>query len=63
VAEMMGDRVSLTNNHVARQEAVNKMSIQSLGIVMSPCLNVSHRLLNAMFVHTKDLFHGVKIKK
>ncbi|XP_014667813.1 PREDICTED: ralA-binding protein 1-A-like [Priapulus caudatus] len=49
--------------HVIEKEAANKMSLQNVSIVLSPTLQVSHRVLNMFFIHHATLFKGTQIKK
>lgn len=39
------------------------MNVQNVSIVLSPTLQISHRVLNAFFTHGSDLFRGVILKK
>ena len=39
------------------------MSIQNVSIVLSPTMRISHRVLNVLFLHSKELFAHVKITR
>ena len=47
--------------HVVRQERHTKMNVQNLSIVLTPTLNLSPRVLNALLVHARALFADTKI--
>ena len=49
--------------HVISNEKYNKMSLQNVSIVLSPTMQVSHRILYCFFKHSNHLFDHVKIKK
>jgi len=49
--------------HVIQREKVNKMTLQNVSIVLSPTMQISHRVLNCIFEHAKDLFSGVSLIK
>ncbi|KAG1652752.1 RalA-binding protein 1 [Nymphon striatum] len=49
--------------HVIAREPNNKMSLQNVAIVLSPTMQISHRVLNALFNHANVLFKDVEIKK
>ncbi|KAI8488591.1 RalA-binding protein 1 [Branchiostoma belcheri] len=42
--------------HIMDREAETKMNLQNISIVLSPTLNISHRVLNAFFCHHDQLF-------
>ena len=45
------------------QEKQNKMSLQNVSIVLSPTMQISHRVLNVFFTYAKILFRDTVIKK
>ena len=45
------------------QEKLNKMSVQNISIVLSPTMQISHRVLNIFFLYAKFLFRDTVIKK
>ena len=45
------------------QEKINKMNVQNVSLVLSPTMQISHRVLNAFFLYGKILFSGVAIKR
>ena len=45
------------------QEKQNKMSLQNVSIVLSPTMQISHRVLNVFFGCSKILFKDTVIKK
>lgn len=45
------------------QEKINKMNVQNVSLLLSPTMQISHRVLNAFFLYGKILFTGVTIKK
>ena len=47
--------------HVIQKEKVNKMTLQNVSIVLSPTMQISHRVLNSIFEHLTDLFSGVSL--
>jgi len=47
--------------HVIQKEKVNKMTLQNVSIVLSPTMQISHRVLNSFFEHLTDLFSGVSL--
>ncbi|XP_054708372.1 ralA-binding protein 1-like isoform X2 [Uloborus diversus] len=49
--------------HVVKMEKRNKMNLQNVSIVLSPTLQISHHILQALFAHSNVLFKGVEIKK
>ena len=49
--------------HVISNEKQNKMSLQNVSIVLSPTMQISHRVLYCLFKHSIHLFGHVKIKK
>ncbi|XP_066296050.1 ralA-binding protein 1-A-like isoform X2 [Branchiostoma lanceolatum] len=42
--------------HIMDREAETKMNLQNISIVLSPTLNISHRVLNAFFSHHDQVF-------
>ncbi|XP_077483243.1 ral interacting protein isoform X1 [Amblyomma americanum] len=53
--------VHMTN--VIRMEKHNKMNLQNVSIVLSPSMQISHRVLHALFSHAPIFFKDVKIIK
>lgn len=53
--------VHMTN--VIRLEKHNKMNLQNVSIVLSPSMQISHRVLHALFSHASIFFKDVHIKK
>ena len=49
--------------HVIQQEKYNKMTLQNVSIVLSPTMQISHRVLYCLFHHSASLFGHVTIKK
>ncbi|XP_048748705.1 ralA-binding protein 1-like isoform X2 [Ostrea edulis] len=49
--------------HVIQREKENKMSLQNVSIVLSPTMQISHRVLNVLFQTSSKLFSDVEIKK
>jgi len=49
--------------HVISKEKQNKMSLQNVSIVLSPTMQISHRVLNVFFTYSKILFRDTVIKK
>lgn len=49
--------------HVIQREKENKMSLQNVSIVLSPTMQISHRVLNVLFQSSSKLFSDVEIKK
>ncbi len=45
------------------QESQNKMSLQNVSIVLSPTMQISHRVLNVFFTYSKILFRDCVIKR
>ena len=45
------------------QQKENKMTLQNVSIVLSPTMQISHRVLNVLFLHTKQIFKDVVIKR
>lgn len=39
------------------------MTLQNVSIVLSPTMQISHRVLNVLFSHTKQLFRDTVIKR
>ena len=46
-----------------QQEKQNKMTLQNVSIVLSPTMQISHRVLNIFFAHSKVLFRDTVIKR
>ncbi|KAH6931184.1 hypothetical protein HPB50_022718 [Hyalomma asiaticum] len=53
--------VHMTN--VIRMEKHNKMNLQNVSVVLSPSMQISHRVLHALFSHAPIFFKDVKIIK
>ncbi|XP_050034801.1 ralA-binding protein 1 isoform X2 [Dermacentor andersoni] len=53
--------VHMTN--VIRMEKHNKMNLQNVSVVLSPSMQISHRVLHALFSHAPIFFKDVKIVK
>nr|XP_037278939.1 ralA-binding protein 1-like isoform X3 [Rhipicephalus microplus] len=53
--------VHMTN--VLRMEKHNKMNLQNVYVVLSPSMQISHRVLHALFSHAPIFFKDVKIIK
>ncbi|XP_060602729.1 ralA-binding protein 1-A-like isoform X5 [Ruditapes philippinarum] len=49
--------------HVIERQKENKMTLQNVSIVLSPTMQISHRVLNVLFSHTKQLFKDTVIKR
>lgn len=49
--------------HIIKRQKENKMSLQNVSIVLSPTMQISHRVLNVLFSHVKALFNDTCIKK
>lgn len=49
--------------HVIDKQKENKMTLQNVSIVLSPTMQISHRVLNVLFSHTKQLFKDTIIKR
>ncbi|XP_076082057.1 uncharacterized protein LOC143052833 isoform X3 [Mytilus galloprovincialis] len=49
--------------HVIERQKENKMSLQNVSIVLSPTMQISHRVLNVLFSHAKQLFKHTELKK
>lgn len=47
--------------HVIAKEKVNKMTLQNVSIVLSPTMQISHRVLNCIFEHHSTLFSEVTL--
>ncbi|CAH1789683.1 unnamed protein product [Owenia fusiformis] len=50
-------------DHVIQNEVSNKMTLQNVSIVLSPTMQISHRVLNVFFSFVNELFPGVEIKR
>jgi len=46
-----------------QQEKQNKMTLQNVSIVLSPTMQISHRVLNIFFAYSKILFRDTVIKR
>ncbi|XP_050721910.1 CUB and sushi domain-containing protein 3-like [Eriocheir sinensis] len=53
----------LASGQVAKMERDTKMTYQNVSIVLSPTMQISHRVLNVFFLNRAYLFGGVAIKK
>ncbi|XP_037557846.1 LOW QUALITY PROTEIN: ralA-binding protein 1-A-like, partial [Dermacentor silvarum] len=53
--------VHMTN--LIRMEKHNKMNLQNVSVVLSPSMQISHRVLHALFSHAPIFFKDVKIIK
>lgn len=49
--------------HVIAREKHNKMTLQNVSIVLSPTMQISHRVLNVFFAYSKVLFRDTVIKR
>ncbi len=49
--------------HVIERERFNKMTLQNVSIVLSPTMQISHRVLNCLFENRQVLFGTVQLKK
>jgi RalA-binding protein 1 len=49
--------------HVVERERFNKMTLQNVSIVLSPTMQISHRVLNCLFENSHILFDGIQIKR
>ncbi|XP_036366944.1 ralA-binding protein 1-like [Octopus sinensis] len=49
--------------HIIKRQKENKMSLQNVSIVLSPTMQISHRVLNVFFSNVKELFSDTCIKK
>jgi RalA-binding protein 1 len=49
--------------HVIAKEKLNKMTLQNVSIVLSPTMQISHRVLNIFFGYAKILFRDTVIKR
>ncbi|XP_050739900.1 ralA-binding protein 1-A-like isoform X2 [Eriocheir sinensis] len=49
--------------HIIARERDTKMTYQNVSIVLSPTMQISHRVLNVFFLNHAYLFGGVAIKK
>ena len=45
------------------QQKENKMSLQNVSIVLSPTMQISHRVLNVLFTHAHQIFKDTYLKK
>jgi hypothetical protein len=72
IVAMENFRISLTlvdslsllcAGHVIEREKVNKMTLQNVSIVLSPTMQISHRVLYCFFEFSGSLFGGVQLKK
>ncbi|CAL1528879.1 unnamed protein product [Lymnaea stagnalis] len=49
--------------HVIELAKENKMTLQNVSIVLSPTMQISHRVLNILFSHVHELFGDVLLRK
>ncbi|XP_033725827.1 ralA-binding protein 1-like isoform X2 [Pecten maximus] len=49
--------------HVIERQKENKMTLQNVSIVLSPTMQISHRVLNVLFSLAKQLFKDVQLKR
>ena len=49
--------------HVVQNEKLNKMTLQNVYSVLSPTMQISHRVLNCIFEHHSTLFNGVVLAR
>ncbi|ESP03563.1 hypothetical protein LOTGIDRAFT_53545, partial [Lottia gigantea] len=49
--------------HIIQHQKKNKMTLQNVSIVLSPTMQISHRVLNILFSKSSQLFHDTQIKK
>ncbi|RUS78298.1 hypothetical protein EGW08_013933 [Elysia chlorotica] len=49
--------------HVIELAKENKMSLQNVSIVLSPTMQISHRVLNVLFSYVADLFSDVQLRR
>lgn len=57
------DNTICTKNILYPQEKDTKMTYQNVSIVLSPTMQISHRVLNVLFLNHAYLFGNVVIKK
>ncbi|XP_005106675.1 ralA-binding protein 1 [Aplysia californica] len=50
-------------SHVIELAKENKMSLQNVSIVLSPTMQISHRVLYVLFSNVQDLFGNVTLRK
>ncbi|KAM0730957.1 RalA-binding protein 1 [Formica fusca] len=55
--------VILHLDHVTMREKTTKMNAQTISMTLSPVLQMSHRLLLALFFHCKALFPNIQLTK
>lgn len=48
---------------VTQNEKTNKLNAQSLAVILSPVLQMSHRLFITLLCYCSDLFPGVQLTK
>ncbi|KAL5274802.1 RALBP1 family protein [Megaselia abdita] len=48
---------------VIRNGSINKMNAQSLSMLLSPVLQMSHRLMMCLLFHSSNLFKGIQLTK
>ncbi|GFS18546.1 RalA-binding protein 1 [Elysia marginata] len=49
--------------HVIELAKENKMSLQNVSIVLSPTMQISHRVLNVLFSNVSELFGDVQLRR
>ncbi|XP_021358685.1 ralA-binding protein 1-like [Mizuhopecten yessoensis] len=49
--------------HVIERQKENKMTLQNVSIVLSPTMQISHRVLNVLFSLAKQLFKDIQLKR
>ncbi|KAK3094980.1 hypothetical protein FSP39_008678 [Pinctada imbricata] len=49
--------------HIIEREKENKMSLQNVSIVLSPTMQISHRVLNILFSSSSKLFQDIELKR
>lgn len=57
------DWIFVHMSHVIQYEKLNKMSLQNVSIVLSPTMQISHRVLFCLFKHSIPLFGHVNLRK
>jgi len=57
------DWIFVHMGHVIQYEKLNKMSLQNVSIVLSPTMQISHRVLFCLFKHSIPLFGHVNLRK
>nr|KAG5707292.1 hypothetical protein BaRGS_000066 [Batillaria attramentaria] len=49
--------------HIIELQKENKMSLQNVSIVLSPTMQISHRVLNVLFTYAHQIFKDTYLKK